>query len=186
MDEFLISYGYYALILGILIEGEAMLIAASFAAHRGYLSLSMVIFIAFAFTTLLDWGYFLLGRRKGKRYLENKPRIQKKIKRIYDWLERNPYGMLLSFRFIYGFRILIPILLGTTSVNTTKFMFFSMVSTLAWALVYGIAGYYLGAVLTMLISDIEHYEKRIVITLVALGLIYSIFKWLFKKKGIPI
>lgn len=41
------TYGYYALFLGTLLEGETVLVAAGYAAHRGLLELPWVIVIAF-------------------------------------------------------------------------------------------------------------------------------------------
>jgi len=186
MEEFLSHYGYFALTLGVLIEGEAMLIAGSFASHRGYLSLPVVILIAFIVTTILDWAYFYLGRIKGTRYLESKPKLQLKIKKVYSWIERNPYGILFTFRFLYGFRILIPILLGTTKIKTYTFLFCSAISTFIWACAYGLAGYFIGAVFTTFLKDIKRYETPFILGVVIAGFGYWLYRWTIKRKEIPI
>ena len=42
LPQLLTDYGYWAVFVGSLLEGETILILAGFAAHRGYLSLPLV------------------------------------------------------------------------------------------------------------------------------------------------
>ena len=182
MEEYLNNYGYLALVIGILIEGEVMLLVASYAAHRGFISLPYVILISFFVTNLLDWGYFFLGRSKGTKFLANKPSFTNKTYKVYTWLERNPYLTLLSFRFIYGFRVIIPIILGSTNIKTSKFIIYSSISTFFWALIYGLMGFYLGKVLNLYVVNIKEYEKFILLILVISGIFYGLYRVFFKKK----
>jgi len=145
MDEFIITYGYLALALGIFLEGEAALLAASFAANRGYMVISLVILTAFLITLSMDWSYFFLGRFRGRAFLIKRPHLLKKVERVHHWIERNPRGLMSGFRFIYGFRMLIPLILGTTRVCTKQFMILSAISTLVWAISFGLAGYFLSS-----------------------------------------
>jgi membrane protein DedA with SNARE-associated domain len=47
LESVLTTYGYFALMIGTFLEGETILIAAGFLAHRGYLELPWVIFLHF-------------------------------------------------------------------------------------------------------------------------------------------
>jgi membrane protein DedA with SNARE-associated domain len=46
MEALLIKYGYALLLLGVAVEGEFFLLAASYLAHRGIFSLPLVILVA--------------------------------------------------------------------------------------------------------------------------------------------
>lgn len=50
----LIKYGYAALAVGTFLEGETILVIAGFLAHRGYLSMDLVILSAFLGTFFGD------------------------------------------------------------------------------------------------------------------------------------
>lgn len=51
-------FGYLAILVGTLLEGETFLILGGFAAHRGYLDLSLVILSAFLGTVLGDQLFY--------------------------------------------------------------------------------------------------------------------------------
>ena len=52
--EFVAAYGYLAVLLGTLLEGETVLLLAGFAAHQGHLAIHWVLLIAFIGGTLGD------------------------------------------------------------------------------------------------------------------------------------
>ena len=59
------QYGYAAVFVGSVLEGETMLVLAGLAAHRGYLSLQWVMAVAVAGAFLGDLICFLTGRFLG-------------------------------------------------------------------------------------------------------------------------
>ena len=67
MDQNVITgLGYLAILTGTVIEGETVLIAAGFAAQRGYLSLPLVLLAAWVGAASGDHFFFALGRCKGR------------------------------------------------------------------------------------------------------------------------
>lgn len=69
------QYGYLAVAVGCLLEGETVLLLAGFAAHRGYLAWPAVLAVAALAGFAGDMIFFLLGRRHGPRMLARWPRI---------------------------------------------------------------------------------------------------------------
>jgi membrane protein DedA with SNARE-associated domain len=93
MEALLIKYGYFLLFLGVAVEGEAFLLAASFLAHRGYFHLSLVIVVAIAANWAADQIYYVVARSRGKRWLEDRfsqnphyPRVLDLMARYANWL----------------------------------------------------------------------------------------------------
>ncbi|MBW2474086.1 MAG: hypothetical protein JRE56_05770 [Deltaproteobacteria bacterium] len=54
MESYIEHFGYLAILIGTFLEGETILILGGFAAHRGYLDLSLVIISAFIGTVFGD------------------------------------------------------------------------------------------------------------------------------------
>ena len=73
LESFVQSYGYGALFLGTLLEGETVLILAGLMAHMGLMKLPLVILVALLGSFLGDQFYFFLGRRKGGALLDRHP-----------------------------------------------------------------------------------------------------------------
>src|SRR5215213_11804718 len=65
LTELVLRYGYLMVFVGVLVEGDATLVAASFLAHRGELALSAVMAIAAVTSVTMNQVYFRLGRRHG-------------------------------------------------------------------------------------------------------------------------
>src|SRR5512139_1531612 len=91
-------YGYIVLFLGVLLEGEAVLVAAGALAHRGDLSLPIVILTAFGSSVVGDQAWFHVGRRFGTAFVQRRPRLSARLDVVTRFIAR--YGMW----FVVGFR----------------------------------------------------------------------------------
>lgn len=84
LEHLIQQYGYIALFIGTMLEGEVVLIIAGYAAFQGYMSLPIVIVLAFLGSLVSDHTFFSIGRKKGRDFLEGRPRLRKKnTKSIY-------------------------------------------------------------------------------------------------------
>jgi membrane protein DedA with SNARE-associated domain len=154
----LAHYGYLAVLIGCMLEGETLLILAGFAAHRGYLSFPLVIALAFVGGTLGDQTFFLIGRRYGQPLLLRFPRLAAHAARARQLIERYHSGLIVAVRFMYGLRIAGPIAIGMSSVSASRFVLFNMIGAAIWAPLIGGIGYLFGETLHWLMHDIKHFE----------------------------
>jgi membrane protein DedA with SNARE-associated domain len=152
------AYGYPAVFVGTFLEGETILVLGGFAAHRGYLSLPAVIAAAFAGSLLGDQLFFFLGRFQGRRLLRRLPSWGPKIKRAHTFLETYPTLSILTFRFLYGLRTVIPFALGSSRVSALRFGILNVCGAGVWSVAIGLGGFYFGRALELLIADVERYE----------------------------
>lgn len=171
MEHLIATYGYLAVVVGTFLEGETVLVLASFAAHRGYLSLRYVLVAAFFGSLAGDQLYFFLGRRHGAALLARRPRWQERAARIHGILERRPALFIFAFRFglLYGFRTVAPFVIGMSRVPTSRFVLFNTIGAAAWALSIGALGYFFGHALELLLGDVRRFEKEAFLFLVAVG-----------------
>ncbi len=133
---------YLSIFAGAVLEGELVYISAIQAAQAGYVDLYGAIAAFFLGTFCTDWFYFLTGRKQGRRYLDRNEKLQLKAAKIDHLLANYVTLLLLSYRFIYGFRIVLPLLFGASKLSSCRFLLFSLMSTIIWVSIYGWIGYY--------------------------------------------
>ena len=175
LREYLEIHGYWVLFVGTFLEGEAILIMAGFLAFQGYLQISSVILTAFVGSFLGDQFYFYLGRLKGRALLKRFHVLARKFRQALKMIEK--YGSLVAFfsRFTYGFRIVLPIILGITSLAPRTFFLINLASALMWSIIFSLAGFLFGKSAALFFDDVGKYEHYLILTLA--GLITS--AWLF-------
>lgn len=181
-ESFVEVYGYWALLLGTFLEGETILIIGGFLAHRGYLSLPWVIFAAFVGSLCGDQLYFLLGRKRGQSLLQKRPWWRANLGRVHMFMSRNQTLLILSFRFFYGLRTIIPFALGMSNVRTERFFLMNAVGALVWAVVVGTAGYLFGATLEALLRYVDHIERQVILSIAATGILVWAFHTFRKRR----
>ncbi len=163
-------YGYAAVAVGAFLEGETVLLAAGFAAHRGLLDLRLVMLIAGLAGTLGDQLYFALGRRYGASLLRRFPRLSGQLPRVQGLLERHHTALIPAIRFMVGLRTAGPLLIGWAGVNPWRFTLLNMLGAAVWAVLVGGLGYLFGAAMERLLADIKSVEGVLLAGIVVVGL----------------
>jgi membrane protein DedA with SNARE-associated domain len=185
LREYLELHGYWVLFVGTFLEGEAILIMAGFLAFQGYLDIRGVILTAWAGSFLGDQVYFYLGYYKGKALLRRFHTIARKFREALRLIDK--YGVYVAFisRYTYGFRIILPIILGVTSLRPRTFLWINLVSALSWAVVFSLAGYLFGKSAALVLDDVGKYEHYLMLALlgfvVAAWLLHLYHAWNLKK-----
>jgi membrane protein DedA with SNARE-associated domain len=131
MEALLVKYGYLVLALGVSVEGEVFLLAASFMAHRGLIfSLPVVMLVAGAANCGADQPYYMLARTRGRAWLQRRfgghPRYQK----VLDLMKRHGNWLLLGSRYAFGFRIIIPAACGAFGMPPLRFTIINYLGSL--------------------------------------------------------
>ncbi|MDN4631336.1 DedA family protein [Sphingomonas sp. PsM26] len=144
IESIIQHYGLFALFAGAGIEGETVVVAGGLLAHKGLFSLPGAMAAAAAGSFVADQIFFSLGR-----YFRDKPWVRRArekpiFERALGLLERYPIGFIFAFRFIYGFRTISPIAIGTTKVSTKLFVMINLVAAIVWGIVFTGIGYLFG------------------------------------------
>ena len=162
------TYGYWAVLVGTLLEGESVLLLAGFAAHRGYLVLHTVIGVAIAGSFLGDQLWFYLGRKHGATLLERYPKYAAPAARAQALLARYHMPLILSVRFLYGLRTILPFVIGMSEIPTLRFQILNFAGAVLWSMTIAAAGYLFGNAVEYFLGDLKHYEE-ILLAVIALG-----------------
>jgi membrane protein DedA with SNARE-associated domain len=181
LPQLLTDYGYLAVFVGSLLEGETVLLLAGYAAHQGYLSLQWVVLLAFCGGTLGDQVFFHLGRRYGGALLRRFPRLARPAQRVDRLLLRFHAALIVGVRFMYGLRILGPIVIGMSGVPARRFMLFNALGAAVWAVLVTVLGFLFGRALQLLLADAEQYEAIALLLLVGLGTLLGLVHWILAR-----
>jgi membrane protein DedA with SNARE-associated domain len=163
------QYGYAALFVGALLEGETFLILAGFAAHRGYLALHTVIIVAFLGSFLADQVWFHLGRVKGTAFIDRRRKWQRHADEVRGLIHRKQNLLMLGFRFVPGTRTLTPIVMGAMGFDFRRFALLNGVGALVWAVTIGWVGYLFGAAAEHIFEHIKQYEAYLLAAIALAG-----------------
>ncbi len=178
--EYLIrNYGYSALLVGTFLEGETILLLGGVGASLGYLDLSLVMAIAVVGSFSGDQFYFYVGRWKGNVILARFPRLYQKVQRVHHFLERYHDAIMLSFRFVYGIRIMTPFVLGMSNrVNAGRFAFFNFAGAILWSVGVAGGGYLFGHAVELFLADVKQFQ----ILAIAIAICAAVGFWYLQKR----
>lgn len=168
--EFIKEWGYLAVFLGSMIEGETIVLTASALAACGYMSIYKIFMIAFFTTVVVDQGLFWIGYKIGIAWLIRRfPKIEKAKDRVFNLLHKMDVMFIFSFRFIYGIRTISPLIIGSARINPKRFAIYNTLSGLTWAFVSCFLGYTIADV----VMDGEFDTMPAVIAITVLVIIFS-------------
>jgi len=172
------KFGYLAVYIGTFLEGETILVFAGFFASRRYLSLTIVIAVAFlgSYSGHLFW--FWLGRSRGVKILERYPKIERHFGKAIRLFERWGAPAILISQYLYGLRIASAIVVGISRISLLKFLIYQAISCASWAALIATLGFFFGQAVERVLGNVAHVEKY---ALVALGLI-ALFVWLYHRR----
>lgn len=152
------AYGYIAVAVGAFLEGETILAFAGLAAQSGHLDLRVVILVAAIAGFAGDQLYFTLGRRHGARILARYPDAQERAHRFDQMLARWHAPLIIGIRFMYGFRIVGPVLLGMGRVQHRMFALYNAIGALLWAPIVSGAGFLFGSAIRAVLHELKDLE----------------------------
>lgn len=175
MQEFVENWGYIAVFLGSLVEGESIIFIAGFFAHEGYLSLPKIIVVSFLGTLFADQSLYFVGHFYGNTVLDKVPTLKPRAERAFLLLKRYNILFILSFRFIYGIRIISPVVIGTSGIGIKQFMILNFIAAIIWSVLSCVIAYYFAH----LIIDKLHMIPKIILGLSVIGgcVWYGLYKW---------
>jgi len=171
LEPFLDQYGYLALLVGTFFEGETAILVASALIHDGLFDFPRTIIFGFAGSFISDWLYYFIGRLNGRYFIDKRPKLKAKLEPVQRLFRKYQIQILFSYRFLYGFRVVIPIVIGMSHIKPLQFLFYSIASGLIWATTVGTVGYLIGRIFNLEASAFEENILFIVIGFASFGIV---------------
>lgn len=172
VEHLLAKYGYLALVFGSFADGTPVMLLGGFAAHRGWLSLPLVILAGATGSFLAGAAWFLAARQIGTRLLEVRPAWAAQVARVRPRLQRWDVPVILGVRFVPGLSLGGLLAAGLYGVPILRFMTLNALAALGWAALYGSLGYLLGRAIPQVLGEIERYERPVALLLLGAAVIW--------------
>ena len=144
LESLVAHYGLVAIFVGAGLEGEAAVIAGGLLAHQGLVPLPGAIVAVILGSFTADQAWFQAGRRFRDHRWVVKARATPTFAKALGALERHPVGFIFAFRFIYGFRTISPIAIGTSAVKGRTYLAVNAAAAIVWGTTFTVAGYLFG------------------------------------------
>ncbi|EIJ3012161.1 DedA family protein [Salmonella enterica subsp. enterica serovar Bareilly] len=182
INTLITHYGYAALVIGSMAEGETVTLLGGVAAHQGLLKFPLVAAAVALGGMMGDQLLYLLGRCYGGKILRRFPRYHTKIRRAQKMIQRHPYLFVIGTRFMYGFRVVGPLLIGGSRLPPKIFLPLNIVGALIWALLFTTLGYLGGEVIAPWLHDLDQHLRHGVWLILAIVLVVGV-RWWLKRRG---
>lgn len=180
------NYGYLAIFIGTILEGETVLLLGSFAAHQNILNIWLLIFTATAGAFIGDQFYYQVGSKVGHNFINNRPQLADKFHKASTFVEKYPTITILCMRFAWGLRTIIPISFGIKKYNYLYYFITNLIASFIWAIVIVFIGVQIIHWIHQVWDNILHTHLHLIIlTTLALTIIIITYKFVFLKKNKP-
>jgi len=172
LNQLLLQYGVYAVLILVMIEGDITLLIAGVLAHSGF-------FGDYSFAQVLLWGTiggcvsdnlayfagraFCEGVRELRFYRAAKPRLERLTNKF------GPLSIFLS-KYIYGLRWAACVFYGVGRMPYLRFLLLSFASCFMWVFVLSGAGYFFSGAVMGLIGDFQRLGK-VLLVIVVIGIV---------------
>ena len=185
----LLALGYPGIVVivglestGLPIPGETTLIAASYLAATGHLSLPLVIGSAATGATIGDSLGYLVGLKGGRRFLERYGKYVRltpeKLARAEVYFARHGTATVFFGRFIALLRILAGPLAGASRMPYRRFLAANVAGAVTWATTMGTLSYFFGKPVVTFLSSVSLWALGGLIPLLVLR---WTFGWWFSR-----
>ncbi|EBK0118297.1 DedA family protein [Salmonella enterica] len=182
INTLITHYGYAALVIGSMAEGETVTLLGGVAAHQGLLKFPLVAAAVALGGMMGDQLLYLLGRCYGGKILRRFPRYHTKIRRAQKMIQRHPYLFVIGTRFMYGLRVVGPLLIGASRLPPKIFLPLNIIGALVWALLFTTLGYLGGEVIAPWLHDLDQHLRHGVWLILAIVLVVGV-RWWLKRRG---
>ena len=176
------NYGYYIVFFGTLLEGEVVVALAGFAAFQDDLHLSIVIPIAIVGAVIGDQSFFYFGRFKGRKVLHRHPEWYDRVEKIHVWMSRYQDLLIFGSRFLYGFRAITPMVIGTSKVSGLRYLVLNVLGAIVWAHLFAFGGYIFGSAIERFLGNMKRFEGTVVGVLILLTIGIQFIAWLRRRR----
>ncbi len=189
LSRLLQSYTYPVLVALVLLEsvgiplpGEIALVTAAAYASLGHISIVIVIILA-ALSAIVGGilGYWI-GIKGGLplvvRYGGYIGVRRSHIERTHAFFERNGAKTILFGRFIAILRTWAAVVAGAACMSFTKFVIYTTIGSIAWAVVFGSLGYFFGHDLPLL----QKYISRTSFGVLVLGAVAILVYYIIQRR----
>ncbi|MEK7193550.1 MAG: DedA family protein [Patescibacteria group bacterium] len=183
--EWISSYGYFVILLVMLLEGPIITVLAAFAASLGYLNIIIVYMLSFFGDWITDVFYYALGYWGRKKIIE---RYGYKVGITEGWLERIETVLKRHSAKSLAIIKLMPVIptvglivAGAIRMPFKKFLITITAVILGTSTTYTVIGYFFGSAYQNILHTLNNGVLAFILLLIAGVFIYHLYKMMRTK-----
>ena len=172
----IIVFSEVGLLLGFILPGDTLLIAAGIFAHEGKIALVPLILVIMIAAILGDSLSYYWGRKLGPQVFKKEDSIlfnKDHVTKAEKFYEKFGAKALLVTHFLPIVRAFMPMMAGVAKMPYRRFLTFNIAGDILWAISVTLAGYYIGS----RIPNIDNYILLLVFAAVFFSAAPTIFHY---------
>jgi len=173
------TYGYVVLFLYSLGGGFVALMAAGVLAYAGKMDLPTAMAVAFVANFLGDTLLFYMARYQKSQVMQYFHKHRRKLALSHLLMKKHGSWIIFMQKFVYGIKTLIPLAIGLTKYEFSKFTILNFFATIVWTAVVGIGSYMAGNIIIQGYEAVA--ERPYIAPIILFGLIGGL--WLYMNKA---
>lgn len=177
------KYGYLAILIGTLVEGEVFLTLGGVFARQGLMSMTGVIIMAIGGSFVSHTLCYYLGRWRGFSLIRRFPRLEANYPKAHILAQKFGPICILIVQFLYGMRLVTCLALGILRLRLQVFLFWQLLACTLWALLMAFGGYFCGTILNYCLANRHLLAVGAVGILGAVAVAYYLF-WRWTEKQV--
>lgn len=168
MEELIRDWGYIILFLYSFGGGFLALAVAGVLSFSGELNIYISMAVAASANIIGDQFLFYIARNNKAQAKQMMGKYHKYVEKTENMMVKLGSFAIILQKYIYGIKTLIPLVIGLTTYDTKKFLFFNIIGAVLWAMVVGYLSYSLGEVIINSAEEYKNYGIAIAIVIVLL------------------
>lgn len=168
MEELIRDWGYIILFLYSFGGGFLALAVAGVLSFSGELNLFISMAVAASANIIGDQFLFYIARNNKAQAKQMMGKYHKYVEKTENMMVKLGSFAIILQKYIYGIKTLIPLVIGLTTYDTKKFLFFNIIGAVLWAAVVGYLSYSLGEVIINSAEEYKNYGIAFAIILIVL------------------
>lgn len=131
--------------------------------------------------TLGDQLLYFIGRRFEGRVISRLKGQEKRITRARRLIARHPMLFVIGVRFMYGFRIIGPVLIGASRLPPSRFVPLNILGAILWATIFVMLGYFGGQAIESFFTGFNKKLSSLLFVALAIAAILLVRFWWRKR-----
>lgn len=156
------QYGYLAVFVSTVIEGEVVVLAAAALAASGLMQPHLVIAVSAAGAFVGHVLFFAVGRWKGMQLVEAVPLLRRHYPKANLIMDKYANWSVFICQYLYGMRIISAILFGCSTITSMRFFLLQVINCISWSILAYFAGHMIGVVAMKLFEMLGLYGLLLV------------------------
>ncbi len=173
---------YVIIFLGLIFEGEVVVISAGILAHLGALNFWFaLLFILVGGLTKTFIGYHI-GKMIHDRWHETKflKYIEKRVLNIMPHFNQKPFWSIFISKFIFGINNMVIIFSGYEKIDFKKYLKAEVSATLTWAPLLLSLGYFFSYTALHVSKEIWRFSLVILVLMISFFLFDKLVGWIYE------